>query len=475
LKRITALILALLLGLPAAASMAPQLPDMGDPSSQALSPMQEREIGRQMMMEVRRRLPLLHDPEVEDYVRDLGSRLASRSDQPSLDFEFFVIDDGAINAFAMPGGHIGVNVGLILSARRESEVAAVLAHEISHVTQRHIARSVAASERLSFRTAALLLTALIIGSQDPQAGSAAAMASMAGSVQQQLNFSRTFEREADALGIRMLGEAGFDPDGMPRFFERLLESTRYSNQPPEYLSTHPVTESRIAESAARADQVRPRKVFESPGFGLARAKLAVLKAGQPNHAIADFQAQLRDASPQAAPYARYGLALAYMANREFDKARPLLQSLVKQQGEELAYLLALARLERDSGRPAEALERFRQAQALYPESYAARYYYAEALVDAGEPAQAFHLLNRAMPSRDPAAYWLLAKAASEARLGAEPQLAMAEYHYLRGDLSSALAQLHQALEGPTATPHQAARAAARKDELQREIQQAAGG
>lgn len=474
-KRIATLLLALLLVLPGAPGLASQLPDMGDPSSQVLSPMQEREIGRQMMMEVRRRLPLLEDPEVVDYVRDLGARLASHSDQPTLDFEFFVIDDPTINAFAMPGGHIGVNAGLILAARRESELAGVLAHEISHVTQRHIARSVAAAERVSFRTVALLLTALIIGSQDPQAGSAAAMAGMAGSVQQQLNYSRAFEREADALGIRLLGSAGFDPDGMPRFFERLAQATRYSARPPEYLSTHPVTEARIAESEARASQARPKKVFESTGFGLTRAKLVVLKADQPSQAIAEFQAQLRSAGPQTALYARYGLALAHTANREYDKARPLLQELIKKQGEELAYLLALARLERAAGNPERALEYFEQAQSLYPDSYAARYYYAEALLEAGEPNQAYHILNRVMPTREPAAYWLLAKAASEAGLGAEPQLALAEYHYLRGDLGAALAQLHQVLESPGASPHEIARASVRKDELQRELAQLASG
>lgn len=261
--RSLAVALALLTG-PALA--APALPAMGEVASDTLSRAQEREIGQRMMMEVRRRLPLLEDPEVNAYLQDLGQRLATHSQAPELDYHFFVVDLPAINAFAMPGGYIGVNAGLILSARSESELAGVLAHEIAHVTQRHIARGIEASQRASLQNAALLLAAILVGSQDSQAGTAAAAASMAGSIQQQLNYSRAFEHEADNLGIRMLAAAELDPNGMPTFFERLALATRYQGRPPEYLSTHPVTETRIAESSNRAASLTPSRIFESETF-----------------------------------------------------------------------------------------------------------------------------------------------------------------------------------------------------------------
>src|SRR5690606_11389253 len=210
LKRLLALLAALIL---AASSAHAALPVMGEVASSALTRAQERDLGRQMMAEVWRRLPLLEDPEINAYLQDLGQRLATHSAAPELDYHFFILDIPSINAFAMPGGYIRVNAGLILAARSESELAGVLAHEIAHVTQRHLARRLESSQRITLQNAALLLAALLIGSQDPQAGTAAAAAGMAGSIQQQLNYSRAFEHEADNLGIRMLAAAGLDPHG----------------------------------------------------------------------------------------------------------------------------------------------------------------------------------------------------------------------------------------------------------------------
>lgn len=465
--RIICLLLAAT-GSAAAGAQTPSLPEMGAAAGDTLSQLEERALGREMMAEVRRRLPLLDDAEIKAYVDDLGHRIASYGDHAGQRFEFFVIDHPAINAFAMPGGYIGVHTGLILSARDESELAAVLAHEIAHVTQRHIARGMAAAQRMSFRTAAMLLAAVLVSSLDPEAGSATAMAGMAGSVQQQLSFSREFEREADNLGIRMLAAAGFDPGGMPRFFDRLQQATRYQAQPPEYLSTHPVTQSRIAESQARAESLAAPERRERSQFDWVRNKLRVLKAPQPAEAVAEMQARQGED-----PADRYGLALALTSAGDYPKARELLNGLVSSDGERQAYLLALARLEQRAGDSRRALELHRQAQTLYPDSAAARQEYAQALVDAGRPQEAYRLLSRALPSSEPALYWLLARAASQAEIRAEPQLAMAEYYYLRGEYQAAYNQVQQVLADPATPPHQSARAAARKDELAREMERAA--
>jgi predicted Zn-dependent protease len=468
--RTLVLTLACALAAPLAAAQQP-LPSLGDVASDALTRAQERELGRRMMTEVRRQLPLLDDPEVVAYIRDLGQRLATHSDAPEFDYRFFVVDSPSVNAFAMPGGYIGINSGLILAARSESELAGVLAHEIAHVTQRHIARQLQAAQRINLQSTALLLASILIGMQDPQAGSAAAVASMAGGVQQQLNYSRAYEHEADNLGIRMLAAAGLDPNGMPAFFERLAQSTRYQNRPPEYLMTHPVTDARIAESASRAGGTRPKGVFESEMFRYMQQRLRVLQAGEPQ--VAEFRAEAERASQVEKPAARYGLALALAANREYDQARGILEQLIRSEGEQPSLLSARARLEQDAGEHARSRQLYEQALKLFPSSQPLRIGYAELLLAMNQPAPAYWALNRALPTTEPTVYWLLAKAAAAAGMGAEPQLAMAEYYELRGDLDAALNQLQQVVDNPRAAAHEVARASARRDELQRALRRLA--
>lgn len=465
-KRLRPLVATLLLAAGPVVAAPSSLPAMGDVASSALTRIQERDLGRQMMAEVWRRLPLLEDPEINAYLQDLGQRLATHSAAPELDYHFFILDIPSINAFAMPGGYIGVNAGLILAARSESELAGVLAHEIAHVTQRHLARRLESSQRITLQNAALLLAALLIGSQDPQAGTAAAAAGMAGSIQQQLNYSRAFEHEADNLGIRMLAAAGLDPHGMPAFFGRLAEATRYQNRPPEYLSTHPVTESRISESRNRASSLGDGKIFESDAFRFMQYRLRVLKANPVR--VDDFETMMRHAPRTEQPAARYGLALAHATNRDYTKARTLLESLIDDTGEQPSLLLALARLERDAGRLPRSFELYEQVLALYPGNQPASLGYAEALLQANDPNKAYWVLSRALPSNDASIYWLLAKAAAAAGRGNEPQLAMAEYYGLRGDYDAALLQLQQVLNNPAASSHDTARASARREQLQRE-------
>lgn len=463
-KRLLALIAAFTLAMGAAVAAPNSLPAMGEVANSALTRAQERDLGRQMMAQVWRHLPLLDDPEINAYLQDLGQRLATHSDAPDLDYHFFVLDVPTINAFAMPGGYIGVNAGLILSARSESELAGVLAHEIAHVTQRHLARRLEASQRVGLQNTALLLAAILIGMQNPDAGTAAVAAGMAGSIQQQLNYSRAFEHEADSLGIRMLAAANLDPQGMPSFFSRLAETTRYQNRPPEYLSTHPVTEARVAESSSRAASMTPSKVFESTTFRYMQYRLQVQQSSSPR--VQDYEALVRQADAAAQPAARYGLALAHAGNRNYEQARELLQALLREQGEEPSLLLALARVEREAGRLEQSQQLYEQAIALYPGHLPARLGLAELLLQTGAAEQAYWTLNRALPSREPAVYWQLAKAAAAAGRGKEPQLAMAEYYALRGDLEAALHQLQQVLNDPAASPHDTARASSRREQLQ---------
>ena len=225
--------------LPLAAIGQNQLPDFGDASSAALSPADERELGAIFMRQIRAQLPVIDDPEIEDYAQSLGYKLLSGAGEGSLDFYFFVIADPIINAFAIPGGYIGIHSGLITSTESESELAAVIAHEIAHVTQRHIARSIAAAEGTQYATLAAVIAGILIGTQNSQAGQAAIAGATAAGTQSRLNFTRSNEQEADRVGINMMAKAGYDPRAMPAFFEKLDTASRYYSKPPEFLSTPP--------------------------------------------------------------------------------------------------------------------------------------------------------------------------------------------------------------------------------------------
>jgi predicted Zn-dependent protease len=300
-------VLALCASLPLAAIGQNQLPDFGDPASSTLSPADEREIGALLMRQIRAYMPVIDDPEIEGYIQSLGYNLLSGGTQGSTDFYFFVIADPAINAFAMPGGYIGINSGLITSAESESEVASVVAHEIAHVTQRHIARAIAASEGTQYATLAAVIAGLIIGTQNSEAGQAAVAGAAAAGAQSQLNFTRSNEKEADRVGIGMLAKAGYDPRAMPTFFEKMHLASRYYSRPPEFLSTHPVTTSRIADSRSRAEQYPYKQIADSASFGLTRAKLNVLTSNNLPRLLAIYEAE-RGASkahrrvPRARPF-----------------------------------------------------------------------------------------------------------------------------------------------------------------------------
>jgi predicted Zn-dependent protease len=233
------------------------LPELGEPSQAAFTPSQERLLGRSIMREARRDPTYYDDAEVTDYISRVGNRLAARGSDVRQEFEFFMMRDPQINAFALPGGFIGVHTGLIMAAQSESEMAGVVAHEISHVTQRHIARMINNQQSNQWLEIAALALAILAARSNSQVAEAAAAIGPALAVQQQLNFSRDFEREADRIGLQLLEKAGFDPQGMGQFFERLQRATRiYEGGAPSYLRTHPVTFERIADMQNRAQELR---------------------------------------------------------------------------------------------------------------------------------------------------------------------------------------------------------------------------
>jgi predicted Zn-dependent protease len=252
------------LALPLHAQQGPlPLPSLGDPASAELSPSAERKLGERIMRDIRRDPDYVSDPIVNDYLNRLAARLteniaryAEGGIAPAI--EVFGVRDRNINAFALPGGFIGMNTGLIAQAKSESELASVLAHEIGHVTQRHIARSITNQNQSNLMAIAAVLLAIIAANKNPDAAQAAAAFGQGAAIQQQLNFSRDMEREADRIGLLMLQDGGFSTLSMLQFFERLQNANRLNdNGALPYLRTHPLTTERIGDLRARVGNRQP--------------------------------------------------------------------------------------------------------------------------------------------------------------------------------------------------------------------------
>ena len=391
-----AFLLVLLLCVPRVLAQA--LPDLGDVSATAISLADERRLGERIMAEIRRDTSYLDDAEIRDYVNALGNRLAARSDSPRQEFEFFVVRDPMINAFALPGGFIGLHTGLLLTAQSESEVAGVLAHEIAHVTQRHIARMIGQQSQSQLLSIAALAVAILAARSNSQVSEAAIAFGTAGAIQSQLNFSREAEREADRLGLQMLEGAGFDPRGMSTFFERLQRATRIQEGgAPSYLRTHPLTFERIGDIQNRVERMPYRQVADGLDFHLVRAKL---KAEQdaPREALAFFEISLKERKFLSEPAARYGLVASLLRLRDFGRARVELDLLRKTAHPMIEHLAC--RFHEAAGDALLALRCLEQARKLYPGQRALLFAHVEQLLRARQPAAALEQIDAVLKVAD---------------------------------------------------------------------------
>jgi len=324
------------------------LPDIGDSAGTAISPEFERRLGKAFMRSVRQHANIVDDPEVQSYIESIGYRLAANSDNNTLTFTFFVVDSPDINAFAAPGGVIGINSGTILNSRTESELAGVIAHEITHVTQRHMARQFERQGQFSLARTAAMLGAILLAIADPQAGAAALAVVTGVSIQTQINFTRANEEEADSVGIQLLARSGYDPNGMPDFFERLHQKSEYyRGNAPEFLRTHPLTTSRIAEAKARASRYKLVDYTDTPGYELVKAKLEVNSYNNAKDAVKEFKYRLSITPVESKDPVRYGYVLALTNVGSYYLAREQLKALLAGDNENITYMLAVANIELD--------------------------------------------------------------------------------------------------------------------------------
>ncbi len=448
--------------------VAADLPDLGEVSRQYFSDQEEQAMGRAIMRDVYADPRYLDDPEIESYLNQLGYKLVSVSTRNQREFTFFVVDDPSINAFAMPGGNIGVHTGLLLAAQSESELASVVAHEISHVTQDHIARMVAAQSQSYWPTMAALALALLAARSNPNVASAAIASSQAYSIQSQLNYSRDYEREADRLGYDMLTRAGFDPRGMSGFFNRLQRASRfYDSSAPAYLRTHPLTSDRISDMEARSDAAPYHQVEDSLDFQLVRARLRA-RQDSPQDAVVAARNTLKEKRYSSETAARYGLVSALLRTRQFREAEAELQKLPSGKSgspmiQQLAAQTALA-----AGNQALALQRYQSGSSTYPGYRPLQYGYIGALLSARRSNDALAQLDRQL-SLYPLdrRLWRFA-AQAHAQLGHRllSHRAQAEAAALSGNLMAAIEQITLGIKAGDGSFYEMSAAEARRREWQ---------
>lgn len=445
-------IAALLLALVPLAAAQQNLPDMGEPADSALSPLEEQRLGALFMRQIRAGLPLVRDVQLEEYIQSLGMRLALASGKTGgRPFTFFIIDDETINAFAIPGGYVGVNAGLIDAMEREEQLAGVVAHEVAHVTQRHHARAFATGNRTSLSAAAAVLAAILISQASPEAGQAALAAGLAATTQSAINFTRTNEIEADRIGIEILGNADYDARAMAESFSILRRRNllNTSGSGLEYLRTHPLDNDRIAEAADRAQAQPDRPLVPQTDFVLFKARLAVLTTDDAAQLERAYRAVLdRDGGEAGEIGARYALALLALRGSRVDEALEHLERLDALAPAHPTVELLRAEVLEASGAQRDSRERLAALEELYPERYSIVEKHAEQLVRARRPAEARDVVQRylrrvAVP--DPLAWRQLAGIRQQLGDTAGSHEALARYFEGYDDLQRAESQLELAL------------------------------
>ncbi len=464
-----------------AASLPSNLPDLGDSSDAVLSEAQERAIAKRIMLEVRGERSVISDPELTDYINQLGNRLVTAAAGATTDqrrtFEFFLLEDDSINAFALPGGVIGSHTGLLVAAESESELAGVLGHEIAHVTQRHIARGAAEQKNAALMSIATLALAVLAaragGSNSGQATEAALASGQALQIQAQLDYTREFEREADRVGITILQRAGFDVHGMANFFERLLRLNRHNDgKTPGYLRTHPLTTERISDMQNRIGLITKNSIDSSPDFRFARAKLRSMSM-TPNDGETYFRGQITEKSILRDIADVYGLILSYKKQRNFAKAEKELKSLGTLATNNSWFELVAADLKADQKQWKDAVALYANGAQKYPGKRGFSYGYIDSLYESGLVDEALIAVNEKLGpalanNEDYRLHELAAKGYAMRGKRVSQHRSLAEAYYRRGNLIGAIEQLDIAIRAKDGNYYETNAVEARRREFRSE-------
>nr|WP_225442271.1 MULTISPECIES: M48 family metalloprotease [Shewanella] len=370
------------------------LPDLGTAAVNTFSLEKEMIYGDAYMRVIRSSAPVISDPVLNQYLSELGNKLVAHATGVKTPFYFFLLRNDEINAFAFFGGHVGVHTGLFLHADTESELASVLAHEITHVTQRHLARSLEAQDKSSTATIVGMLGAILLTIAAPQAGMAALATTQALSTQARINFTRLHEREADRIGMQILADAGFDPNGASDFFSKLAIRYRFTSTPPQMLLTHPLPESRITDARNRAAQYPHRYIPDQLNYQLAKARIQVRFSNYSDQAAMSlFDDQLRKKTYTFKSAAEYGKALALFRVKRFDEAEQIIDKLLEQDRNNLFYIDTKTDLLAQKDDYDEAIAMLNHHLKLKPTSSVIAANLANIYVEADQPRKAIPLLE----------------------------------------------------------------------------------
>lgn len=443
------------------------LPDMGEPADTAMSPAEERKIGVQVITQLRAQHRIIDDAQVQAYLNEIGHRLASHTERAPDTVHFHLIDSDEVNAFALPGGHIGVNAGLIIATQTESELASVMAHELAHVTQRHIARQMAESRGDTIATLATALVAAIAGAQlgGGDAAGAAIMGGMSRLGMQQLSYTRAHEYEADRVGIHTLAAAGYDPHAMARFFNTLQrQGDLYGRQLPQILLSHPVTSTRMAEAEARAADYPDKATYQDPAYPYMRARARLLAADNPNTAR-DYFARTRQ--PGKTPALDYGYGIALIRTSHPQQALPILQRGMAAHPDIVAWPLATADALKQTGQTAKAHAMLAALLKRFPHADPVRLAYADNLNQSGQrrAMRQFLLGQPDLLDDYPETQRMLAEAAGDEHDLGEAYYRQARYFALLGDYPQAINQLRTALQTADLSHYNQSRLSALRDQM----------
>jgi predicted Zn-dependent protease len=447
------------------------LPDLGSPATAAVSLEEEYRAGLGWFAGIRQSGQIIEDPEVSDYIQQIGHSLSSRAEEGQHQFYYFVLKEPVINAFAMPGGFIAINSGLILATNNENELAGVMAHETAHVTQRHIVRGLIDQSHAGLMSTAAMLAAILLGATagrgSPDAMEGAILATQSAAIQHQINYTRANEFEADRIGIGTMASAGYDPLGMASFFQTL---DRNSPDPSrvkavEFLIDHPLSAERVAEARNRAEQIGRIRHTDSLSYTLMRERLRSL-TGNPQGAR-DYYISLVKNGGGKSIEERYGKAVADLATRNPAVAIPELQALVNEFPKVNQFYGALGQAYLANNQLKESQAVLDKAQGLFPRNAPITIRLAETLMHAGDNRRAHLILddlfNVVEPTPDQTR--LIAKAANAAGDVADSYYYMSYFYLMSGDLKMAANQLELGLGMPGLDPIQRARFSARLEEV----------
>jgi len=425
------------------------LPILGDATSGIISLEQERKLGQDFLRALRAQAPTISDPLLKDYLEYLIYRLAEHSQLQDRRLDLVILDSRQLNAFAVPGGVVGVNLGLFLYAETQSEFSAILAHELAHISQRHFARGVENARRNTLpNLAGLLASIIIMATTGGDAGIAALTATQAAAQHKALKYSRSREAEADRIGILTLADAGMDPRAMAYMFERLSDLNRFAGQRmPEFLLTHPVTQSRISDAYNQTRQYEDLEFASDLDYQLMRVRILMSDESSPEVSVKRMRDGLKTDDPIIRMAYQYGLTLALSRTVRIDEAMEQLRPLISEYPEKISFILAQAEIEMSAQRYENAIDLLQAKLKISPDNFPMSMQYADALLKAKEVDEAQQVLERQVALRptDSDVWYLLAETYGLANNIAGVHQARAEYFMLNGNLDQAVKHLNYAL------------------------------